>query len=357
MVRRAFAGGNTPKGFVSFFDHIMPLRTAKKRYFLKGASGSGKSTFMKKIADAYEAAGFDTELFHCANDAGSLDGMAVMEKGFCIVDGTAPHACDPEIPASIDRIIDFAGFLDEQPITLHESELKALLNHKKILNEKAQGYFTAAANVYLADKAACEAALSKQSIHGLARKWVQPLEGFGTSNCAGADRKLFLSAVTPDGVISYADEVLSGYKTYGLCTEAGAGINAYLADLRDEANMRGINTESFYSPFEPSLEYLLMPDVGIAFAVTGSPYGYLGSVEEEISFSRLFDTNRLCTAKTGMERNSELFNMLMGETCGLMKASRGLHSKIEDIYISAMDFDRVNELTDRIIRELLSFDS
>ena len=111
MSRHMFAGVSSPAGFIDHFDHIMPLETARKRYFLKGSSGSGKSTFMKKVVAKLELAGYETELFHCSNDAKSLDAVAVQSLRLCLVDATAPHSRDPYIPGSPDNIFDFASFL------------------------------------------------------------------------------------------------------------------------------------------------------------------------------------------------------------------------------------------------------
>ena len=355
MTRHMFASGNTPIGFVNFFDYILPLENAEKRYFLKGSSGSGKSTFMKKISAEFETAGFDLEHFHCSNDSNSLDGISVKTKRLCIIDGTSPHARDPEIPAGIDKMIDFSEFIDEQQVARYTDEIKTLLCSKKLLIEKYRGYFSAAGNVYTAERTACEAALNRQSLKALTWEWMKKLVKLGTPNRKGVDRRLFLSAVTPDGVISYADDMaFNGYTVYGLIADAGIGTDIFLAELRDTANMNGINTESFYCPFEPSkLEYLALPEDGTAFATAGSRYGYTGHIDEKINFNCCFNKDKLDDVKYGIDRGDELFNRLLENIIDLMRASRQIHNRIENIYISAMDFRKVEQMTERIVRELL----
>lgn len=62
----AFFGAGTPDGPV---DYIACLTAdIKKRYFLKGRPGTGKSTFLKKAADAAQRAGYDVEVYHCSFD-------------------------------------------------------------------------------------------------------------------------------------------------------------------------------------------------------------------------------------------------------------------------------------------------
>ncbi|MDR0271985.1 MAG: hypothetical protein LBI27_01515 [Clostridiales bacterium] len=307
-MKNMFAGVNTPVGFVNFFDNIMPLERAKQRIFLKGPNGSGKSTFIKKIVAEFQTAGFSTELFRCANDAESLDAMASPERGFCIIDATAPHARDPELPAAIDRIIDFTQFTDEKKIIPHTDEIKSLIIQKKSLSEKARGYFAAVGNIYSAEKNFSKTVLT--------RKCLEFFDGSEASQNPGSDRKLFLTAVTPDGVISFAD------KFFAECIMHDTDIP--LTALRDEANMRGISTESFCDPFAPTqIEYLFLPQKKIAFV-------------------------------TERNINNELFNKILDHTVFLLHTSRTQHIKIEEIYFNAIDFDKINAFTEEII---LQFDT
>ena len=89
-----FFGAATAFGSV---DHI-PSVTAglRKRYFIKGRPGTGKSTFLKKIAAAAREQGFAVELYRCSLDPNSCDMVVIRELGFCVFDSTAPHEYFPE---------------------------------------------------------------------------------------------------------------------------------------------------------------------------------------------------------------------------------------------------------------------
>ena len=101
-VRHRFLGAATPEGAV---DYIQDLTDEiQKRYFLKGRPGTGKSTMLKKIAQAAEKRGFDVEVYHCGFDPDSLDMVIVREAGFAIFDSTAPHEYFPGREG--DEIID-----------------------------------------------------------------------------------------------------------------------------------------------------------------------------------------------------------------------------------------------------------
>ena len=47
-----FAGGNTSQGFYSCFEDILPKERRKRMFYLKGGPGVGKSTLMRRAAQA-----------------------------------------------------------------------------------------------------------------------------------------------------------------------------------------------------------------------------------------------------------------------------------------------------------------
>lgn len=98
-----FFGASTPDGSVNYIDNITENLTS--RYFIKGRPGTGKSTFLKRLAKAANEAGFDTEIYYCSFDKDSLDMVLVPELSFCVFDSTAPHEMFPK--DSRDSILDF----------------------------------------------------------------------------------------------------------------------------------------------------------------------------------------------------------------------------------------------------------
>lgn len=97
-----FFGAATVNGAIDYIENI--TEELKKRYFIKGRPGSGKSTLMKKIAQHALDNGFDVEVYHCAFDPDSLDLVTIRELDLCIFDSTAPHEYFPSKPS--DEIID-----------------------------------------------------------------------------------------------------------------------------------------------------------------------------------------------------------------------------------------------------------
>ncbi|MFZ5354266.1 MAG: ATPase [Bacillota bacterium] len=88
-----FPGGNTSKGFYSFYDHIIPI-DAKRIFVIKGGPGVGKSSLMKAVAEEFLAQGYDVEKHYCSSDNNSLDGLVIPKANIALIDGTAPQRVD-----------------------------------------------------------------------------------------------------------------------------------------------------------------------------------------------------------------------------------------------------------------------
>ena len=99
-----FLGATTPAGFKGYFE---PLRhePGMQMYLIKSGPGCGKSTLMKRLAQAAEQQGQPIEKIHCASDPDSLDGVVFLQKHAAILDATAPHVVEPDAPGADEIVV------------------------------------------------------------------------------------------------------------------------------------------------------------------------------------------------------------------------------------------------------------
>ncbi|UQW96281.1 PRK06851 family protein [Rummeliibacillus sp. G93] len=136
-----FLGAATPNGAVDFVPNL--TEGVRKRYFLKGRPGTGKSTLLKRLAKTAKAKGFDVEIYHCGFDPNSLDMLIFRELGIAIFDSTAPHEYFPTREG--DEIIDLYNLAitsgtDEK----YESELQEIQEAYKSSMDEATVYLAKA---------------------------------------------------------------------------------------------------------------------------------------------------------------------------------------------------------------------
>jgi hypothetical protein len=121
-VKRVFPGNNTPMGFFSYYDYILP-KDSRRIYVIKGGPGVGKSTFMTSIAKYMVDLGYDVEVHHCSSDNNSIDGVVFPAIGVGILDGTSPHVVDPKVPGAVDEIVWLGEFWDEDAVRAKKKEI------------------------------------------------------------------------------------------------------------------------------------------------------------------------------------------------------------------------------------------
>ena len=112
-----FLGANTANGFYSCYDSFCPPEGGCFLWIIKGGPGCGKSTLMRKIGAAAEAAGLDVEYVLCSGDPDSLDGVYLPQKEIAFTDGTAPHVQEPAYPGVSGAYLDLGRFYDAKALS------------------------------------------------------------------------------------------------------------------------------------------------------------------------------------------------------------------------------------------------
>ncbi|GIO23189.1 hypothetical protein [Oceanobacillus sp. J11TS1] len=127
-------GTTTVDGPVNIVPHL--TEKLSRVYYIKGRAGTGKSTFMKKVASACIKHGYDTEIYHCSFDPNSIDMVLVPDLNFCMFDSTDPHEFFPTRDG--EKAID----LYEEAVTTgtdekYAAEIKKINDHYKSYMKKS----------------------------------------------------------------------------------------------------------------------------------------------------------------------------------------------------------------------------
>ncbi len=100
-----FLGANSPSGFYSLYDQMLPPAEARRVFLLKGGAGCGKSSLMRRVGAALEEAGEKAEYIVCSGDPGSLDAVIFPDLKAAIVDATAPHGAAPKGHTNGEKVL------------------------------------------------------------------------------------------------------------------------------------------------------------------------------------------------------------------------------------------------------------
>lgn len=344
MARHMFFGGNTPNGFYGIFEDILFLDEAKKIIYLKGSSGGGKSTLMRKVASFFEEQGMEVDYIHCSNNITDLDGICIREKGVCMVDATAPHVCDPTVPVAIDEIFNLADFIKRDQVQEHAGTLLKLQGQKKPYYRKAYRYLNAACKIYDNNIDINHQALNQVTLRAAIEAEVKRLVKEPLSARPGRNRSMFASAVSPQGMVSFLDDLVKEKQIIALKGENGMGMEQMLTAVRDMANSRGYYTESCLCTLDTGkMDHLLIPELELAYITLNDYHNTKLKIDRVIDFEQFCDLDWLEEYREEKQYNQKLFDDLLGKSMNMMNDQKVVHDEIEKIYVASMDFPGLNQ--------------
>lgn len=350
MARHMFFGGNTPNGFYGRFGDILFLDEAKKIIYLKGSSGSGKSTLMKKVAAVFEEKGMEVDYIHCSNDVTDLDGICIREDGISIVDATAPHVCDPSVPVAIDEIFNLADYINRDYVQKHAGELLKLQGQKKIYYQKAYRYLNAAYKIYENNIHMNRQALNQVKLNASIEEEVKLFYEEALSVRPGLNRSFFASAVSPQGMVNYLDNLIKGRTIVALKGENGMGMEQMLTAIRDVANSRGYYTESYLCTLDPEkIDHILIPKRNLAYITLNDYHNTEQHIDRIIDFEQFCNIDWLNECSEEKDYNKKIFEKLLQDAMNMMNSQKTVHNKIEEIYVASMDFSGVDQAFYKIL--------
>lgn len=356
-IKHAFPGGNTSLGFYSNYEYILSQQEAARIIILKGGPGVGKSSFMKKTGQEMLDRGYDVEYMHCSSDNNSLDGVVIPKIKVALMDGTAPHVVDPKNPGAVDEIIHLGDFWNEEG--LRKNREKILRDNREVGRNfaRAYKYLKAAAAVYEDTKVINGWALEDSKVNAIAKRIIDDFfKDKGIAVKAGRIRKLFASAITPDGLKNYLDSILAANTVYVFKGQQGTGTEVVLGKIKDAAVERGYDLEAYYCALHPDkLEHILIPEMGVAFTTSNDYHGTGVKAYAEVDFNEFLDKSILNEYKEVIKYNKETFEALLNRAIATIADSKAIHDRMERYYIPNMDFEAVQRCWESTMARILEY--
>lgn len=97
--RHLFAWGHTPQGKTEFIDTL--LNDTKTLYTLIGQPGTGKSTFLTRIAERAATYGLDVQYYHNTLDPAKIDLIILPDLDIAFVINCEPYSYTPDFDGTI----------------------------------------------------------------------------------------------------------------------------------------------------------------------------------------------------------------------------------------------------------------
>lgn len=351
-----FLGANTPRGFVSFFDELYNPYKTSGAYIIKGGPGTGKSTFMKKVADTLEKRGIPVERVHCASDPKSLDAVIAPSIDLSLADGTSPHVLEPKFPGAAENIINLGQFWNEDILRADRDNIIRLTLENSLCHRRSSGYLSAAGSLDIQTRALVQRFIRTEKIDSFVSRFACRELKKTTSKEPGKRYRRFLSAITPDGTVSFDSTVESlAYRILALEDKYSVASGLIVQKLGDIAVRKGYDVILCSCPLDPSgCEHIIIPQAGIALLTVKKEHPFTLRADRVIHCDR-FLREEVREYRQALKLNIRLKNLLIKESVQLLRDARSTHDILEKEYLKAMDFDALNRFTDEFINKICTF--
>lgn len=328
-MERYFLGNNTGYGFYNCYNN--ELKSMDKVVLLKGGPGTGKSSLLKRIASVARERGLDYELWYCSGDPQSLDGVCVKDSNVAVVDATSPHAINADLPVLRDIIFDLANGLDRDKLICAKEEIEKLLKRKKTMFMCAYQHLKCALCHFDNQIESQKRCVDECGIRVYCSELLQRLKVMDSSE---KKRKLFTHAICPSGESAYYDHL----KNKSILLVKGSVLSKKVFFDEMDKLLKGVTL--FLKPLSPNVVEGACVD---KYAFVDNAFE--SDVENHIdltSFQKGIDEDL-----DVQESNGCVLEEAFAVDC--LNKARQTHLALEDIFVSAMDFSKHEDIYKDII--------
>lgn len=338
-IHNYFAAANSFDGFKSYFDKVFDPAKYKRIYILKGGPGTGKSSLMKKVMHELACDVDYVEAIHCSSDPNSLDGL-ILQNGdakIAIIDGTAPHQIDPELPGCVDVIINLGDFWDEMKITERTEDIKRLTKAKNEAYSNAYSFLKLAGSATnLVDDIINNAYFSNHKIPH-------------THSCITAPTTHLVSSFNRGGC-SHIEELNEEIKKVNKIVGIYGSEYIYMSELLWDFEAKNIPIITYPCVFDDrKIEYIFDTATGEAYMTANLCDTDSDSV---IDASKQLNSDVISENRTRLEYLWQQREGYIWQAADELKKASENHFALEGIYSSSMDFDSLNGFIDELCKKI-----
>lgn len=355
LIKHYFACANTSKGFQNFF--ASNLKNLTKIYILKGGPGTGKSSLMKKIGSEMVSKGIPVEYIHCSSDPDSLDGIVIRQLSTAIVDGTSPHVIEPTAPGALEEYINLGVAWNVDALAQNRKEILFLESEISGCYPKAYACFARALKIHDEWEKIYIDHMDFKKANSYTEQVIHTLLTNTHLNKTSTIMHRFFGGSTPQGALDYVEDLTNPIKNrYFIKGRPGSGKSTMLKKILAMAQTKGIDIEVYHCGFDPdSLDMLIMPELDLCIFDSTAPHEYFPNREGDVTLDMY---KELITPHTDEDYHEELIDIskrykaTIAEGTSHLAYAKFLHDDLEKYYISATDFNVINDITKDLLTKI-----
>lgn len=345
--KRYFAAANSADGFVNYFPFVFGEAHCRRLFVIRGGPGTGKSSFMKRVASAAEGAGLSVTYYHCSSDADSLDGVFLENTGIGFADGTAPHPWEPTLPGAFEETVDLGRFWRADRLAEGREKIGALVREKKQGYVRAYRYLSAFGAARRAIEERTYGALDGEKMRRTAERLLASFEVPRT--VAFSESVGLCDSFGMTGRVRFDTYEVSCPRHVFVGDTAGMG-HLFLRAVYDACRQKGLSVRVSRDPIlTERIDALELIGAGVTFSLRETD-----GDERGINMGRFLSRGALGEVRALRRENEAVCGRLLSLASEELALVRACHFSLESIYGAAMDFEKKERFEETFIKSLLS---
>jgi len=348
-IRYVLTSSNTSQGFYTFIPDL--IRGLRKIYILKGAPGSGKSTFIRLLGESLSEKGYEIEFWISALDPVNPDGVYIPRLGTAIINGSLPQPIDPRYPGATGHIIYLGDYRNKKEINGRAREIIDLIDRQEEQHSKADNVLRKASQVREQIKSAARACLNTGNIQLLIEELATEL-----LREQPGERHYFASAVTADGVVNYIDEISNECRRrYILKGPPGSGKSLVMAELAHLAREKGYFLEYYHCGLEvDSIVMVIIRNLQLALIDGGDIELSIKPWDIVLDMAAYLDHYDPEAAAAQSSEACRNYEALLLDAQDKLESAHTMLKELKKIYTGFMDFEQLDNRRREVLEEIIN---
>ncbi len=334
-----FCAANSGAGFVSFYPQL--IAESERVFVIKGGPGTGKSHFLRTVAERAERTARRVVYYYCSSDPTSLDAVSI-DSRILLLDGTAPHAVEASLPGARDDLVDLGRFWNSAVLIGQRRRIARLTEQKSRAYASAYDCLSSAASLSQAADRYADTALLAHKLRAAAERSLRSLPDGGGFSV----RRVALDSYGMRGRVRFST-FLGTATEYIPINDCFGTAHRFLSALVELAQKRGMSVTVSVDPLIPERFDALR------FEESGRVYEVGGVGEKPINMKRFVDMTALRGCREELRDLAKLKQASLDAALSSLSHASDAHFALEKIYGEAMDFAAKEDFTDSLIGQIL----
>ena len=344
-----FAASNSAGGFRSWYRETFDDRRIGRLYAVKGGPGTGKSRFLRDVAEAGRVAGWRAEMIYCSSDPDSLDGIILSREGcesLAVLDATAPHVYEPTRPGCREEIVNLGEFWNAEKLRAQREEIDRLNLGKAAAYRRAYRYLAGYGEMSGSMEELTAPFVRDAAIARFASKLTRGIPD-GTRF---APRTALTHGIGMRGRVMF-DTFFAQAESIVLISDCHGSGYRLMREIYRQASEKRLAVRVSRDPILPDrTDALFFEESGAVFAVL--PEGECRYPHRTVSMRRFVDTHALRRVRESLGYAERVRRIMLDGAVRELECAAELHFRLESVYERAMNFGQKEQFTAQFCRRL-----